>query len=158
MYDNRVRKYLIEEKGFDLSKSCKFPKGNVIPHGTLYWVWKRKDGAWDMNIDDSLCLYLIDVAETSIVNFYKMVSCFVQLLRNCINQTGFGMITGVEPIENENDCKWPNSSCQNPNEYITILKKLKSQLFTQTNKPDIIPHFAQTFVGEYLQEKCNIFP
>ena len=52
-----------------------------------------------MNIDDVLSLYLIDVAEGVIVNFYKSVACLIQLLRSCINEMGFETITGITPIE-----------------------------------------------------------
>jgi hypothetical protein len=52
-----------------------------------------------MKIDDVLVLYLIDVSESVIVNFYKMVACLIQLFRNCINKYGFEVITGITPID-----------------------------------------------------------
>ena len=78
IYENRV-KQLLAQVGFDISKPGKFGKG------TMYLIYITEEVRQNLKIDDILCLYLIDVSENSIVNFYKMVGCFVQLLRNCIN-------------------------------------------------------------------------
>jgi hypothetical protein len=38
-----------------------------------------------LKIDDVLALYLVDVAEHVIVNFYKVTAVFVSLMRSCVN-------------------------------------------------------------------------
>jgi len=42
-----------------------------------------------LNIDDILSLFLIDLSEVVVVNFYKLSCCILQLFRNCINEYGF---------------------------------------------------------------------
>jgi len=42
--------------------------------------------------------------------------------------------------------------------FVETIKEQKSSLFTQKNKADLIPYFANVFLEEYLPEKCNIFP
>jgi len=51
----------------------------------MYLIYINEEGRQQLKIDDILCLYLIDVSESVIVNFYKLVACFVQLFRNCLN-------------------------------------------------------------------------
>ena len=65
----------------------------------------------DLKIDDILCLYLIDISEQVIVNFYKVISCTIQLLRNCINQMGFEVTTGIAPLDHTkpNECELKQS-------------------------------------------------
>lgn len=78
MYSEKV-KDLLGHAGIDITKPTKFAKG------TMYLIYISEEVRHNLNIDDVLCLYLIDVAESVIVNFYKLAACFVQLLRSCIN-------------------------------------------------------------------------
>jgi hypothetical protein len=94
LYNHKV-KTLLTHAGLDISKPTKFAKG------TMYLIYINEESRNQLNLDDVLCLYLIDVAENVIVNFYKLVVCFVQLLRNCINQRGFSIVTGITPVENQ---------------------------------------------------------
>lgn len=86
-------KQLLQQHGMDLSKPTTFAKG------TMYLILINEEVRNTLSLDDVLCLFLIDVAESSIVNYYKLVACFVQLLRNCINQNGFEVVSGIKPIE-----------------------------------------------------------
>ena len=93
-----------------------------------------------MNIDDVLCLYLIDVAEGVIVNFYKSVACLIQLLRSCINEMGFETITGITPIENHGKLDDPEMSAPKTLKDLVQSKlELKNSLFTQRKKAELIP-------------------
>ena len=111
-----------------------------------------------LNIDDVLCLYLIDVAEGVIVNFYKSVACLIQLLRSCINEMGFETITGITPIEIK--VKKDDSEQVAPKtlkDLVLSKLEIKNNLFTQKKKADIIPQFANVFMQKYLPKKCNTF-
>ena len=118
-----------------------------------------------MNIDDILSLYLIDISENVIVNFYKMVACLMQLFRNCINANGFQVLTGINPIDevssmNEvsKDTQTSDSDKQNPFlKEINLMISKKESLFTQKQKPEVIPFFINLFLQKYLPEKCNAF-
>ena len=61
------------------------------------------------------------------------------MLRICINNNGFELVTGIVPIED------PNEEFEKPNtlnEHIKYIKMKKENLFSQKNKPDIIPEFC----------------
>ena len=80
-----------------------------------------------MRIDDILCLYLIDLSEQVIVNFYKLACCFVELLRNCINQNAERILTGINPIEsNVNKL----DKFENAKELFEMMEKRINELFT----------------------------
>lgn len=64
-------KQLLQQHGMDVSKPTTFSKG------TMYLILISEEVRNTLTMDDVLCLYLIDVAESSIVNFYKLVACFV---------------------------------------------------------------------------------
>lgn len=68
-YNNKV-KSLLSHAGLDISKPTKFAKG------TMYLIYLPEEGRQSLTLDDVLCLYLIDIAENVIVNFYKLVACF----------------------------------------------------------------------------------
>ena len=95
-YNDQV-KQLLQHTGLDMSRPSKFSKG------TMYLININHEGRQSLKIDQVLSLYLIDVAEITIVNFYKLVACFVQLLRNCLNQYGFEVMTGITPIEDQQE-------------------------------------------------------
>lgn len=78
MYTVKVPQ-LLKAQGIDITKSDKFAKG------TMYLIYLYEEGRKAQNIDDILCLYLIDIAEKVLVNFYKLAACFIQLFRNCLN-------------------------------------------------------------------------
>lgn len=89
-----------------------------------------------------------------------MVACFVQLLRNCINQNGFEVITGITPIEDQNTGSATDglSGTSLVLQHLDEIDHKRSKLFTQQNGADVIPHFANIFLQQYLPAKCNIFP
>lgn len=85
---------LLTHAGLDLSKpQSKFAKG------TLFLININEEGRLALTVDAIFGLYLIDVSEQVVVNFYKLICCFVQLLRNCINDHAFEVLTGIKPIE-----------------------------------------------------------
>ena len=49
----------------------------------------NEEGRKQFKIDEVLSLYLIDISEVVMVNYYKMVACLIQLFRNCMNSNGF---------------------------------------------------------------------
>lgn len=59
----------------------------------------KEEQRQELKIDEVLSLYLIDLSQILIPNAYKMFACLIQLLRNCINKTGFEMVTGIKPID-----------------------------------------------------------
>ena len=75
------------------SRAIKFSRGTYL---MLNLSEERRK---QFNIDESLSMYLIDISENVIVNFYKMVACLIQLFRNCMNQYGFEVLTGIIPID-----------------------------------------------------------
>lgn len=85
----------------------------------MFLIYINEDTKNALTIDDVLCIYLVDMAETVIVNFYKLVSCFIQLLRNCINQNGFQLTTGIMPIEKK-DTDWSLRSKADASGQITV--------------------------------------
>lgn len=152
LYSERVRE-LLTHAGLDISRPTKFSKG------TMYLIYINEETRQSLNIDDVLCLYLIDVAEHVIVNFYKMVACFVQMFRLCMNQNGFELVTGILPFDDPNQsstagAKAPATLHQHIKELITK----KEALFTQKSSLSIIPQFAEVFLRKFLPQKCNIFP
>ena len=85
---------LLSQADLDYSRpSSKFAKG------TLFLININEEGRHALTIDAVFGLYLIDVSEQVVVNFYKLVCCLVQLLRNCINEYAFEVLTGIKPIE-----------------------------------------------------------
>jgi hypothetical protein len=71
---------LVLEKNKELTSFLAINKPGDIKFskGTYYTLFfdneTRKQG---LNIDDILSLYLIDISENVIVNFYKMVACLL---------------------------------------------------------------------------------
>lgn len=64
-------KPLLTSSGIDVSKPTKFAKG------TMYLIYLPDEMRNQLSVDEVLCLYLIDAAENTIVNFYKLMTCFV---------------------------------------------------------------------------------
>jgi hypothetical protein len=61
-----------------------------ISKGTMYLIINsNEEGRKQFKIDEVLSLYLIDISEVVMVNFYKMVACLIQMFRNCMNSNGF---------------------------------------------------------------------
>ena len=48
-------------------------------------MYLYEEGRKKLNIDDILCLYLIDISEKVVVNFYKLAAGFIQLFRKFLN-------------------------------------------------------------------------
>ena len=143
-------KTLLAHAGIDITRVTKFAKG------TMYIYYMNEEARQAPKLDDILCLYLIDVSEVVLVNFYKMVACFVQLFRNCINHYGLEVTTGIAPVNLESE---PFPTRSSPlGSFVAWIDKKKSKLFTQKNKADLVPHFANIFLDKFLEEKCNIFP
>lgn len=145
---------LSDENELDLS-SKQYAKVNK---GTKFLIYIYDEQRQLLNIDDVLSLYLIDVAEGVIVNFYKSVACLIQLLRSCINEMGFETITGITPIEmqgkkDEIEIKAPKTL----KELVQSKLEIKKNLFTQKKKAELIPQFANVFMQKYLPKKCNTF-
>ena len=46
---------------------------------------KKEEKELTLKVDHVLAIYLIDLAEHVIVNFYKAAAVFVTLLRSCVN-------------------------------------------------------------------------
>jgi len=152
LYNDKV-KQLLTHAGLDMTRPTKFAKG------TMYLIYINEEGRSSLNIDEVLCLYLIDVSETVIVNFYKLVACFIQLLRNCMNEFGFEVTTGVTPISKPLRSLAPVPSGKPAiTHYLDQIDERKKTLFTQENKADVIAQFANIFHSQYLDQKCNIFP
>ena len=81
-----------------------------------------------------MALYLNDIAEHVIVNFYKTVAVFITLYRDFINETGWEKMSGYK-----------------------ILDKSNLMIFSSIKECDVIPEFCNEFVTEQLSIKCNIF-
>ena len=81
-----------------------------------------------------MALYLNDIAEHVIVNFYKAVSVFITLYRSCINENGWDKMAGYKRLDNEG-----------------------LAMFTSIKEADMIPEFCNEFVIEWLPLKCNVF-
>ncbi len=47
-------------------------------------------------MDDLLALYLVDMAEHVIVNFYKVAAVFVTMLRQCVNDLAWHKIANYK--------------------------------------------------------------
>ena len=64
-------KELLSHVGIDITRPSEVSKG------TMYLIYINIDVRNQLTIDDVLSLYLIDVSDTVIVNFYKLVACFI---------------------------------------------------------------------------------
>lgn len=95
----------------------------------MYLIYINEETRQSLTIDDVLCLYLIDAAEHVIVNFYKLIACFIQMFRLCMNQNGFELVTGIIPFDDPNQIinKKPPSTLE---EHVNDLTAQKEALFT----------------------------
>ncbi|CDW88922.1 zinc carboxypeptidase family [Stylonychia lemnae] len=110
-----------------------------IHKGTLYLANLTDEERLLLNLDQILAIYLIDISEYVIVNFYKALSVFVQLYRNCMNEIGWDFIANFKIIDNP----------------IEVSKNL--QQFTTVKEADYIPQISNEFLVSYLPKKCNSF-
>ena len=86
-------------------------------------------------IDDILALYINDVSERVIVNFYKLVCVFVEMLRNCLNEMGWDKLSNYKRIE---------------------VSGADIGTFTEVKNANCIPEFLNDFILVYLPKKCNL--
>lgn len=80
-------------------------KPNVYK-GTLYLAHLTDEERALLKIDQILAIFLIDMSEQVIVNFYKALTVFVQLYRNCLNEVGWDKLAHykrLDLIEDMND-------------------------------------------------------
>ena len=97
----------------------------------------------------------MDISELTIPSYYKKVSCFIQLLRSCMNENGFEFVTGIVPIE------VPKYISKNDDLVLNHLDEIEykiKNLFTQKKDQEVICHFSNLFIQTYLPLKCNVFP
>lgn len=85
-------------------------------------------------IDDALELYLIDLAERVIVNFYKLARMVVEILREWLNEMGWNKLANYKRIETGDD---------------------ELGTFTKVKSPSCIPEFLNDFITVYLPMKYN---
>ena len=160
---------------------------NKFCKGTLFLININEEGRNALKIDDVLSLYLIDIADQVIVNFYKMSCCFIQLLRNCINEYAFEVLSGIQPIESPKDKTQITSSFNSALGLIELIETHQKSLYTQrahkynnqsnnnkkeqnqqkhgdtslpsalNNNIDIIPHISNIFLQRFIPQKCNVF-
>ena len=82
-----------------LNDNIEIGRPTKLGGATMYLIYIGENGRNLLRIDQVLAFYLVDVAEMVKPFFYKKVSCFIQLLRSCMNQNGFEFETGIVPIE-----------------------------------------------------------
>eukprot|EP00347_Sterkiella_histriomuscorum_P012296 403369133 len=121
-------------------------KANVYK-GTLYLANLTDEERGQLKIDQILAIFLIDMSEQVIVNFYKAVTVFVTLYRNCLNEIGWDQIANYKRLDLIESI--------NQNEDSIIDSGLP--IFTQVKDGDFIPQLSNEFILEYLPQKCNIF-
>ena len=51
-----------------------------------------------LKIDQVLAIYLIDIADQVIVNFYKTLAIFVELYRSCMNDIGWDKLANFKRL------------------------------------------------------------
>jgi hypothetical protein len=57
-----------------------------LSKGTMYLFMNfNEEARKQFKIDDALSMYLLDISDSVLPNFYKMVACLLQLFRNCMN-------------------------------------------------------------------------
>jgi hypothetical protein len=89
----------------------------------------------ELKMDTIFALFLIDLSEKVIVNFYKTLVVFVELYRDWVNEEGWDMLAKYKRLDIGE----------------------KPPLYSSVKNGETIPEFANDFIIRYLPLKCNIF-
>ena len=115
----------------------------------------KEKKAQTLKIDHILALYLIDVSEHVIVNFYKAVGVFVSLLRGCLNDHGWYKLADYKIIIDSSSNSEDGAFVNKP----PVFTATKSACIDSSGQSgcDMIFQLANLFCTEYLMQKCNVF-
>lgn len=102
----------------------------------MYLLTLQDEERSHLNIDDILALYLVDISEIVIVNFYKAVVVFIQLYRNCLNEIGWDKLGNYKRLDTGKD----------------VLPE-----YTSVKDAESIPEISNEFLVRYLPMKCISF-
>jgi len=102
---DEVLYHLVQEQAHIVAQSLKHLKVETQEQqrghqkASIYLANMRKEEkATNLKVDHLLALYLVDVAEHVIVNFYKAVCVFVNLLRGCLNDLGWQKLADYKMV------------------------------------------------------------
>lgn len=122
----------------------------------------KEEKELSLKVDHVLALYLIDVAEHVIVNFYKAVGVFITILRNCVNDLAWQKLANYKLIldfdSTDLDSADPNSAApfKKRPPIFTVTKSACIDSNGQSGS-DMIFLLANEFCSEYLMRKCPTF-
>lgn len=119
-----------------------------VHKGTLYLANLNDEERSLLKIDQALAIFLVDLAEQVIVNFYKLSAVFIQLLKSFLNEFGWDKLANYKRLSPLIDQTNQNAKDQNENDL---------PIFTSVKEPDYIPQFSNEFILEYLPLNCNLF-
>ena len=122
-----------------------------------------------LKIDHVLALYLVDLAEHVIVNFFRAAAVFVNLMRDCVNDlawekiANYKLLLDVESTDADSDMMNPYNGQEETHDAFTR----RPPIFTATKSPcidsnnlsgvDMIFQLSNEFCTTYLPMKCNVF-
>ncbi len=121
-----------------------------------------------MKLDSVLALYLVDVAEHTIVNYYKATAVFISLVRDCLNELAWQKIANYKILldfDSTDADSNPSNDCGGQESGSGFGKKpplftaTKSACIDQYNQSgvDMIFQLSNEFCSSYLPMKCSTF-
>ena len=99
--------------------------------GSKFLTTLSEDELKDLKIDHVFALFLIDVSERSIVNFYKTMVIFIDFFRECINVEGWNFISKYKIVFDEET-------------------KKEMRTYTSIKSAETVPHFTNEFLMRFL--------
>lgn len=110
-------------------------------------------------MDHVLALYLIDVSEHVIVNFFKATAVFVTLFRRCINDLAWYKIANYKLMLDFDSTDADSEENAPFSKRPPVFTSYKSGCIDQHNQSgcDMIYTLANEFCSDYLQRRCNTF-
>lgn len=122
----------------------------MVHKASLYLIILSEEEKQQLKIDQVLSIYLIDVAEHVIVNFYKTMAVFVGLYRSCLNEIGWDKLANFKrlgPLIKE--VKDPKDEQENFDDMLPP--------FSIAKDAQSIPELSNEFILDYLPVKCPLF-
>ena len=115
-----------------------------------------------LKVDHVLALYLVDLAEHVIVNFFRTAAVFVNLMRDCVNDLAWERIANYKLLLDVESTDVDSETFGRQDPFIR-----RPPTFTSTKSPcidsnnqsgvDMIFELSNEFCTSYLPMKCNIF-